>query len=613
MQTVKIWLKSVLLPFGLVRNNLTSLMRFELIYRILTMFVFFPLITWIYRLLPFVNKTSVITTQNLKRVVLNPLSWIVMAVVIFLMTVFASFERFAVVDALHASRCGLTRSTKQIFTTGFDLTAQNLHLSNWMLIPYVLLILHFGNVIDISGITSFIRLPGSFWESLSKYPWQRVLYYAAIALAFYINVRWIFAVPVMMEEDNTHFTSAFRKSRQLTKGKNTLFLLLLMLFWTLFLAILANLFAAVIVFIWYLLALWLERGHTAPLITFFRQRYAGTDMMCGLVTSWLLSPLMLSSFQTAYYKIKEVRKEPVLPYTEEPGYLRRFGTLRIALIGVCAVTIFFSGPRRYAQFKWMMNTSMGMPLIMAHRGYSQAAPENTLPAFEKAIDAGFTAAELDVQMTKDGVIVLLHDSNLKRTTGVDKNIWDVTWDEIRYLDNGSFFSREYAGTTIPTLDEVLKLCKDHLFLNIEIKRNGHDEGITEKVIKVIADNDYFDECDITSKDYKTLEEVRAINPDILTAYTTSIGIGRVQSLDAADILSIMESSATYNNIEAIHNAGKRIFVWTVNEKETMEELINLNVDAILTNNPSLCRKVSEEYSSTTMNIVRRLTNALSFL
>ena len=613
MQTVKIWLKSVLLPFGLVRNNLTSLMRFELIYRILTMFVFFPLITWIYRLLPFVNKTSVITTQNLKRVVLNPLSWIVMAVVIFLMTVFASFERFAVVDALHASRCGLTRSTKQIFTTGFDLTAQNLHLSNWMLIPYVLLILHFGNVIDISGITSFIRLPGSFWESLSKYPWQRVLYYAAIALAFYINVRWIFAVPVMMEEDNTHFTSAFRKSRQLTKGKNTLFLLLLMLFWTLFLAILANLFAAVIVFIWYLLALWLERGHTAPLITFFRQRYAGTDMICGLVTSWLLSPLMLSSFQTAYYKIKEVRKEPVLPYTEEPGYLRCFGTLRIALIGVCAVTIFFSGPRRYAQFKWMMNTSMGMPLIMAHRGYSQAAPENTLPAFEKAIDAGFTAAELDVQMTKDGVIVLLHDSNLKRTTGVDKNIWDVTWDEIRYLDNGSFFSREYAGTTIPTLDEVLKLCKDHLFLNIEIKRNGHDEGITEKVIKVIADNDYFDECDITSKDYKTLEEVRAINPDILTAYTTSIGIGRVQSLDAADILSIMESSATYNNIEAIHNAGKRIFVWTVNEKETMEELINLNVDAILTNNPSLCRKVSEEYSSTTMNIVRRLTNALSFL
>ena len=89
MQTVKIWLKSVLLPFGLVRNNLTSLMRFELIYRILTMFVFFPLITWIYRLLPFVNKTSVITTQNLKRVVLNPLSWIVMAVIIFLMTVCA--------------------------------------------------------------------------------------------------------------------------------------------------------------------------------------------------------------------------------------------------------------------------------------------------------------------------------------------------------------------------------------------------------------------------------------------------------------------------------------------------------------------------------------------
>ena len=89
--------------------------------------------------------------------------------------------------------------------------------------------------------------------------------------------------------------------------------------------------------------------------------------------------------------------------------------------------------------------------------------------------------------------------------------------------------------------------------------------------------------------------------------------GRIQNLDAADILSIMESSATYTNVEAIQNEGKRIFVWTVNEQKTMETLINLNVDAILTNDPKLCQKVIDRYSSEVMNIVRRLTNALAYL
>lgn len=613
MQRLKEWLQSVLLPFGLVRENVGGLVRFEVFYRILTYLVFFPLLTWLYRLLPFVNGTSVIASYNIKRVAFNPLSWIVLALTAVLMTLFAAFERFAIVDALHASHCGMKRSAKQILSTGFDLTVKNLRPRNWALIPYVLLILHFGNPNDISGITSFIRLPGSFWESLTKYPWQTYLYYCGIAFAVWLNMRWIFAIPVMMEEDSTSFSSACRKSMRMTKGPYVFRLLLLIGFWSALLGVLASLFAFSIVLIWFLLSLWLQPGMTPHIVTFVRQRYVGTDLLCGLVTTWLLSPLTLASFQSAYYRRKEELGEALLAYTEEANYLHTNKYLRIFVIAVCAVCIFFSGPRRFSQIKWMMNTSMGMPLIMAHRGYSQAAPENTLPAFEKAIEAGFTAAELDVQMTKDGEIVVLHDSNLKRTTGLNRNIWDVTYEEIRDLDNGSFFSKEYAGTTIPTLDEVLKLCKGHLFLNIEIKRTGHDEGITQKVVEVIEQNEYFDNCDITSKDYRTLEEVREINPDILTAYTTGIGIGRIQTLEAASILSIMESSATYENIEAIHNAGKRIFVWTVNERETMEELINLNVDAILTNNPSLCQSVIDQHSSAVMNVIRRLTNAFSFL
>ena len=205
---------------------------------------------------------------------------------------------------------------------------------------------------------------------------------------------------------------------------------------------------------------------------------------------------------------------------------------------------------------------------------------------------------------------------LKRTTGVNKNVWEVTYNEIKDLDNGSFFSEEYAGTVIPTLDEVIKFAasgKDKLYLNIEIKRTGHDEGIAKKVVDIIVANDYLDHCDITSQDYKTLEEVRQINPYVLTAYTSVIGIGNIETLDAADIISIQQTFATYENIDRIHRAGKHVFVWTVNEEDTMEKLVDLNVDAILTNSPNICKYVIDEHQSSVMNVVRRVQSAFTFL
>ena len=219
-------------------------------------------------------------------------------------------------------------------------------------------------------------------------------------------------------------------------------------------------------------------------------------------------------------------------------------------------------------------------------------------------------------MLADGTIIVMHDDNLKRTTGLDKNVWEVTYDEIKDLDNGSFFSSDFAGTKIPTLDEVLKLAGSgdrKLYLNIEIKRNGHDDGITQKVVDIILDNNYLDNCDITSQDYSTLEEVREYNPHVLTAYTSVIGIGEMESLDAADIISIQETFATFENVERLHRAGKRVFVWTVNEKSTMKQLVSLNVDAILTNDPALCKTVTDQYSSDMMNMVQRVRSAFAFL
>ena len=607
------FLKMVFEPLLLLKNNARSLIVFELICRGLSVFVIFPLLTWVQRLFLLFNSTSTIAAYNSLQFVLNPLTYVVLIVMALIITVFSMFERFALVDALHASKCGMKRSVRQIFRTGFDLTAQRFKPVNWGMIPYAIFILHFGTVTDISSVTSFIKIPGFILEDFDKHPWEKALFYAGIVVLFYFFLRWAFTIPLMMEDDERVFKTARRKSWEMTKGIYFLHVLFVSLFWTAMLFVLLMAVSVVIVFIWYLLFQWLLPGTEVNLITFFSKRLTPTSMVAYIGFSWASGPVILSGFQTVYYKRKVKLGEEIRPYTEEPDYIKYIPSVRFLTFFCIGLCIFISGPRVFAQMRWIMNTRYGLPLIMAHRGYSSKAPENTIPAFEKAIEEGFTAAELDVQMTKDGEIVVLHDNNLKRVTGLNKNIWDVTYDEIRSLDAGSHFNKAFAGTTIPTLAEVLILCKDSLYLNIEIKRNGHDEGIVQKTIDVIMEYGNLDNLDITSQDYATVEEVKRINSSILTAYTSIIGLGSIQNLEAADIISIQETFANYSNIANLHNAGKRVFVWTVNEEDTMEELIALNVDAILTNNPGLCKKVVDEYEGQALNLIKRIQNICVYM
>lgn len=610
------WLKRVLSPIWLLKENVRSLIGFEIVFRLLTFLVIFPILTWTQRLWLVGNRTKVIAWYNAKEFLLNPITWIVLIFMIMLLVWAAMFEQFAIYDTLHASSFGMRRTTRQVISAGFDMCVERMKPANWTFIPYVLIIMNAAKFTDISSVTSILRIPGFILEDFEKRPWEQVAYSAVMFVAAVLYFLWIFAIPIMMEEDGTNFPEACKKSARMVKGKYFFRILALRLFWSILAYIVYELGSSLIVTVWYLLSMWVIPGETEEFLLFFFKRIIPTSMLCTIFFSWMVVPLMASSFQAAYYARKEELNSEVLDYTEPPHYLRKYPILKIALAAICVVSIFFSVPRRFAQIRWSLNTDYGLPMIMAHRGFSAEAPENTLPAFQKCIDEGFSAAELDVQMLADGTIIVMHDDNLKRTTGVNKNVWEVTYDEIKNLDNGAFFDPEFEGTKICTLDEAIKLAasaKDKLYLNIEIKRNGHDDGITEKAVQIILDNNYLNYCDITSQDYSTLEEVREINPYVLTAYTSVIGIGNIESLEAADIISIQETFATYENIERIHNAGKRVFVWTINEQDTMEQLANLNVDAILTNDPRLCQEVFEGYASNAMNIVHRIQYAFSFL
>ena len=229
--------------------------------------------------------------------------------------------------------------------------------------------------------------------------------------------------------------------------------------------------------------------------------------------------------------------------------------------------------------------------ITAHRGSSSGAPENTMAALEKAVEEMADRAEIDVQETADGVIVLCHDTSLKRVARVNKKVSDLTLEQIKKLDVGSWFSSEYQGEQIPTLEEVMEYAKGKIDLNIEIKNLGNSSGLPEKVIELVEKHEMQEQCVITSTNRFYLKRVKAVNPEIRTGYIISAAYGNFYSDDFIDLISIRSSFVTERMIESAHEAGKAVHAWTVNGKVEMERLKQLGVDDMITDRPVLAREI----------------------
>ncbi|MDO4490270.1 MAG: glycerophosphodiester phosphodiesterase family protein [Lachnospiraceae bacterium] len=228
--------------------------------------------------------------------------------------------------------------------------------------------------------------------------------------------------------------------------------------------------------------------------------------------------------------------------------------------------------------------------ITAHRGGAKFAPENTMAAIRYSIDTKADFAEIDVQETKDGEIVLMHDNWLGRTTGKRKYIWDLEYKDLQELEAGRHFSRGFEGEPIPTLREVIRECKGKLRLNIEIKANGHNDDIVSRVLQIIREEGFTSHCVITSMDYQFLREIKELCPEVITGYTLSMVYGRVEDMEAADFYSVKHTFVNRRLVNRVHEMGKKICAWTVNKRPPIRKVIDAGVDNVITDDPELVRK-----------------------
>ncbi|WP_349945811.1 glycerophosphodiester phosphodiesterase [Lacrimispora sp. BS-2] len=229
--------------------------------------------------------------------------------------------------------------------------------------------------------------------------------------------------------------------------------------------------------------------------------------------------------------------------------------------------------------------------ITAHRGSSREAPENTMAAMSKAIDDLADFVEIDVQETKDGVVVLGHDISLKRVSGINRTISSYTFEELQHLDVGQWFSADFEGERIPSLEETMKFCKGRININIEIKDLGRGSELPDKVFELIEKYQMKEQCVVTSVRMSYLTRIKELDPEIRTGYIISAAYGDYYSSDAIDFISLRSSFVSERLVEAAHKKGKAVHAWTVNNKSEMERMKMLGVDNIITDYPVLAREI----------------------
>ena len=228
--------------------------------------------------------------------------------------------------------------------------------------------------------------------------------------------------------------------------------------------------------------------------------------------------------------------------------------------------------------------------IIAHRGAAGSRPENTLASVRKGIEDRADWIEIDVQETADGDIVVVHDSDLMKLAGVDLKIWDATLEDLEKIDIGSWFDPAYGDQRTPLLRDVLELAKGKSKVLIELKYYGHDIALEERVARVVEDMEMQDQVAIMSLKYPAIQKMQELRPTWRTGVLAASSVGNTAKLDG-DFIAISQRFASTSLIRATQNAGKDIYVWTVNDPLNMSKMISKGVNGLITDEPALVHQV----------------------
>ena len=248
-----------------------------------------------------------------------------------------------------------------------------------------------------------------------------------------------------------------------------------------------------------------------------------------------------------------------------------------------------------------MEKSDKRPLIIAHRGASAHAPENTLPAFQTAYDQGADGIELDVMLSKDNRLIVIHDSTLERTTNGKGNVLNHTYSELLSLDTGAWRNETFQNTKLPLLDEIYEQFGGKFLINVELKNyHNPNDKLPDIALALTQKFDLLNHVIFSSFNARNIVRLKKLDSHAKTGllclpgFAGSLFRSPFGRLFAYDALHPYYSDVSENSVKRAHKNKNQVNVWTVNKTEDLIRMRSIGVDAIITDDPKHAKSVLEQ-------------------
>ena len=589
---------------ALMRHAETALIVTIVLYKILTNLLFIPAMNGIWSLTLRLSPVNYLTNNNAHQIFTSPSIVCGIALIAILVAFWNLYEFSLVLHGLAFARRGEPCKLWPLFRGSLVDIRHALLPKNWLILFYCAVMIPFTDLFVTSNYITQLAVPEYIMGVIRSKPIYLALYSLIFLAAVLFTLFWVLVLPLFTLERKSLKESVQESCAFVKQGVFRLFAALAR--WNL-----SVLFRTVLLFL--VMALLLYSGaaviglkSTRAMLMLSRVLRVVEFPFFGFLLDCKVTAAQCTFLALLYFQ----RSSSESFALEEPSNGKRsLPGGRVLLSGmVVGVTLLCGAVALYLlylpQDDELLTVVGGVsPLVTYHRGDCSIAPENTLPAFRSAILKGGDRIELDVQMTSDGVVVVTHDSSLKRCTGKNARVYDVTYAEVEQLDAGRWFSARFAGTKIPTFEEVLQLCQGKIDLNVEIKPNSSTPTLEAETVRLLQEYGFEGHCVITSQNYETLHKVKELAPDIPTGYILALGVGNYYDLPDADFFSVESTFITSGMVNQIHLRGKTVSAWTIDREADARHMMELGVDDLITDAPDMVHQLLSESAEADSTLV----------
>lgn len=571
----------------LLRSNWRALALFELLFRAATALALGPLLRLLFDAAMAAQGYAYLTWENVGSFLLRPLSVVLAVVVVLLLMLLAVFELAGVLVVLERGSRGEEIGLRELLPLAARQSLRALAPRNLGLAAYVLVLVPLVNLGVSTGVVRSLAMPEFVEEFIYQSGALTLAYGLAVLLLVALLVRWAYALNAFVWE-GLDFRQSLARSVWMGRHRRLRDLL-----WIVGTQAAVALGAVLVLLLGAGAAAVLAQALSErPVVAAVASSLALVPLAFFAVICLALSPALGYACVSALY-LARVGRHAVPRASRRPSRRRAVLAGVTVALGVCACSglLLAFGPRLLEP----LGRGGARVELTAHRGASLVAPENTMAAFRKAREQGADWIELDLQQAADGGVFVSHDARLRRVSGVDKAAWELTLDEVRALDAGSRFSPEFAGERYPTLEEVLAWAKETgMHLNVELKPTGHEHDLEREVARQVREAGVGSQCVFASQSYDCLLRLREAAPELRRAYVMTLAYGDLCQLDAADVFSIEETSCTAQLVGYLHDHGREVLAWTVNDGPNVTRVVENGVDGVITDDVPYARETIVE-------------------